>query len=368
MKTRLRSLWDQVSPEGGPCPQPTPLAVRRRVDATLDQKPRAIHPWRALRLAAVCAAALALLTGTAVAAGALPLPAFNALSVFYGKGDNAPGAEGLVEVQPVAVSNDLFTVTLTSSLADENIVYFTAAIQAKTRWAQTYLDQSETVTPAFYLEHLSETMCIDPSAGHYGPYDRETLSRGVDFITALTEDGRYALHVFDPRGGPCKDGTCPGGDCRVEFTVSRRAETYVLEIDADGTAAYKAHGVLDRPDRHPPTLPVHLQQVELSPLSLRMLFLMPPESGLNYLPEFHFLWKDGTTSTAGQVGLHPHSSHGEGREGDLQTRYEALWVFDSIQDLSRLEALVFEGTAYPLDGGASYEVDMDSLPRREAQP
>ena len=32
-----------------------------------------------------------------------------------------------MDTQPVTVSNDLFTVTLTSSLSDENIVYLTAA-------------------------------------------------------------------------------------------------------------------------------------------------------------------------------------------------------------------------------------------------
>ena len=141
MKSRLQTLWDQVLPEGGPCPQPDVKRVQRRVDAALDENPRAFYPWRVLRLAAACAAALALLTGAAAAAGVLPLPELNALNIFYNKGGNAPGADGLMDTQPVIVSNDLFTVTLTSSLADENIVYLTAAVQPKTRWAQSYLEQ-----------------------------------------------------------------------------------------------------------------------------------------------------------------------------------------------------------------------------------
>ena len=59
MKNRLQALWDQVSPEGGPCPQPDAKAVRRRVDAALDAEARPQR--RPLRAALVLAAALALL-------------------------------------------------------------------------------------------------------------------------------------------------------------------------------------------------------------------------------------------------------------------------------------------------------------------
>ena len=200
MKNRLQALWDQVSPEGGPCPQPDAKAVRRRVDAALDKQPRAAHPWRALRLAAACAAALVLLTGTALAAGVLPLPDFNALSIFYSKGDNAPGAEGLVDTQPVTVSNDLFTVTLTSSLSDENIVYLTAAVQPKTPWAKSYLSQKNVCADSFRLELLSETECVSPAQTHFTPYDNETQCSGVEIITSTTADRRYAIYVFDPMG------------------------------------------------------------------------------------------------------------------------------------------------------------------------
>ena len=82
MKNRLQSLWAEVMPEGGPCPQPDVKRVQRRVDAALDEPPRIFYPWRVLRLTAACAAALALLTGAAAAAGVLPLPELNALNIF----------------------------------------------------------------------------------------------------------------------------------------------------------------------------------------------------------------------------------------------------------------------------------------------
>ena len=364
MKNRLQALWDQVSPEGGPCPQPDAKAVRRRVDAALDKQPRAAHPWRAVRLAAACAAALVLLTGTALAAGVLPLPDFNALSIFYSKGDNAPGAEGLVDTQPVTVSNDLFTITLTSSLSDENIVYLTAAVQPKTPWTKSYLSQKNVCADSFRLELLSEAECVSPAQTHFTPYDNETQCSGVEIITSTTADRRYAIHVFDPMGGPCKEGTCPGGDCRVEFTV-KPAVTHTLEIDAGGTAVYKPlNDVLHHSIHRPETLSVHFQQAQISPLSLRVLFQADYDNGFGYVPLVRFLWKDGTVSTIEDMEMRPISGGSDGTKGGRHS-YEQLYVFSSVQDLLQLEALAFEGTAYPLDGGAPYPVDANSLPRRQ---
>ena len=36
MKNRLQQLWDETIPMAGPCPQPDPAAVRRRVNAALN--------------------------------------------------------------------------------------------------------------------------------------------------------------------------------------------------------------------------------------------------------------------------------------------------------------------------------------------
>lgn len=361
MKNRLQALWDQVSPEGGPCPQPDAKAVRRRVDAALDKQPRAAHPWRALRLAAACAAALVLLTGTALAAGVLPLPDFNALSIFYNKGDNAPGAEGLVDTQPVTVSNDLFTVTLTSVLADNNVVYLTANIQGKDGWPQRYLTR-DGFSPVFRVEHPSPTVCASPGVTHTWPYAADAKLRSVDMITAMTEDGRLAIHIFDPRGGPCMDGTCSGGDCRVEFTVTPRAETRTLEIDADGSGIYWG----ERGSFRGRTAPVHLQQVQLSPLSLRLIYLGPSSNVWDYVPALRFLWKDGTVSALDQTEVHLVSGQSSGSVNHSQFEGEGLWAFDSVQELSQMDAVIFEDTAYPLDGGAPYPVDADSLPRRQS--
>lgn len=349
MKNRLQALWEEVLPEGGPSPQPEVRAVRRRVNAAVGCT--AVPARRRALGCALACLVLVLLTGAAAATGVLPLPDFNVLSVFYGRGQNAPGAEELVDTEPVTVENELFKVMVTSSLADENVFYLTATMQAKTRWAERYLDQDDLCPLAFRLEYFSPSRNPGAAATHFLPYDSATKSRSVEMVFGMPEDGRMALHVFDPRGGSCKEGTCSGGDCRVEFTI-KQAETRTLSICADGEALYMGR----RPERHPATVPVRLIQAQVSPLGLRLDYLGPEESSeTNYVPAVRFLWTDGTVSTMEQLGVQYSSGHGCGDTGGTFD-WEKHLVFDSVQDLERLEALVFGDMAYPLDGGGPHRI------------
>ena len=80
MRRRLQKLWDDVTPYGGCCPEPDMEKIRRRVDAALDGRPRAVSRRR-LKLAIMAAAAVLLLTGTALAGEELIPPEFNVLSI-----------------------------------------------------------------------------------------------------------------------------------------------------------------------------------------------------------------------------------------------------------------------------------------------
>ena len=104
MKKRLQELWNEVTPDSGPCPQPDVKQVQRRVDAALDGKPRAV-PRRILRLAVAAAAAMLLITGAAAASGALELPVYNALSAFFW-GENPENAFAMMTITPVSVEDD----------------------------------------------------------------------------------------------------------------------------------------------------------------------------------------------------------------------------------------------------------------------
>lgn len=356
MKTRLQSLWDEVSPEGGSSPQPDRKAVRRRVDAALDQKPRALHPWRAVRLAAVCAAALLLLTGTAVATGMLPLSEHNVLRAFFGRGgENAPGSEGLVNAQPISVSDENYTLTVTSSISDGSMFYLTVLLQAKTPQAAAWPQDFE-----FYSDPFSLWAAPLDSADNIARWGMCCM--GCDFWDYDPDSSIWKINIKAPNAA--------GADCMVSLRFEEMAEglrltfptqtapTIVLDIGREGpgldAAAFE--------DNIAGT--VTLNRITLSPLSLRAEFTSPDDSPP--IPLLHFLWKDGSVSPARQLGISGGASGF--REGSGPWKLDQTWTLRSIQDLSQMEAVVFGGMAYPLDGGALYPVDVDALPQRELKP
>lgn len=362
MKTRLQSLWDEVSPEGGPCPQPDRKAVRRRVDAALDQKPRVLHPWRAVRLATICAAALLLLTGTAVATGMLPLPEHNVLRAFFGRGENAPGAEGLVNAQPTSVSDENYTLTVTSSISDGSVFYLTVLLQGKTPQAAAYLQE-----PGFSSDLLGLWAAPLDSAGNIVRWGM--CCAACDYWNYDPDSSTWSVNVR---------GNNPGGaDCMVSLRCSKMEEglrltfptqaipTIVLDIGREGPGldpyAFNPYGFEDSIAGS-----VTLNRITLSPLSLRAEFTSPDESPP--IPLLHFLWKDGSVSPARQLGIRGGASgYRHVGAGELW-QLDETWTLNSVQDLSQMEAVVFGGLAYPLDGGAPYAVDVDALPQHELAP
>lgn len=354
MKTRLQSLWDEVSPEGGPCPQPDRKAVRRRVDAALDQKARTLHPWRAVRLAAVCAAALLLLTGTALAAGAL-LPEYNVLRAFFGRGENAPGSEGLVNTQPISVSDENYTLTVTSSISDGSVFYLTVLLQGKTPQAAAYLQE-----PGFSSDLLSLWAAPLDSADNIARWGM--CYAACDYWNYDPDSSTWSVNVRgnNPGGADCMVSLrCPKMEEGLRLTFPTQAiPTIVLDIGREGSG-------LD-PYAFEDSIAgsVTLNRITLSPLSLRAEFTSPDDSPP--IPLLHFLWKDGSVSPARQLGIHGGASGF--RSGSGPWEMDKTWTLNSVQDLSQMEAVVFGGMAYPLDGGAPYAVDVDTLPLRELKP
>ena len=99
-----------------------------------------------------------------------------------------------------------------------------------------------------------------------------------------------------------------------------------------------------------------LKTVTLSPLSCHVEYTAgEPER----YPVLYFLWTDGTVNGIGELRSNHGSGH-VGRQGDVYV-CEHTWPFDAVQDLSRLSAVIFEGMAYPLDGGEPYAVDAGAL-------
>lgn len=338
MKSRLQTLWDQVSPEGGPCPQPNPWGVRRRVDAALDKKPRAAHLWRKLKLAALCAAALVLLTGAAaVTEMVLAPPTYNVLSAFF-QGDAAPW-ESLMNFQPVSVSDDNYTLTVTSTAADKSTLFYTLTIEAHSdqAWEELTAQMSESFYELFsFRSHgsFSTDGEADPEKRTF--YMDVNTERGWGATAAvrlnLMEEGKWLRFSYRP------------------------VSDLKLNINAEGQGT----GGWAWPEL---TGPVTLERLTLSPLTLEAEYTT---GDTKLFPTLWFLWKDGTVS--GAEALRGRSGHGGGHGVNGVTKMTMSYSFPAVQDLSKLEAVVFEGMAYPLDKGEPYPVDVDALPVRESEP
>lgn len=339
MKSRLQTLWDQVSPEGGPCPQPNPWGVRRRVDAALDKKRRAAHPWRALKLTALCAAALVLLTGAAaVTELVLAPPTYNVLSAFF-QGDAAPW-ESLMDFQPVSVSDDNYTLTVTSTVADKGTLFYTLTIEAHSdqAWKALELQKRESFYDLFsFRSHGSISIGgeIDPELRTF--YVSICTSRGwgssAGIRLNLMNKGKWLSFSYRP------------------------VSDLKLNINAEGQGT----GGWAWPDL---AGPVTLERLTLSPLTLEAEYTT---GDFDLFPVLYFLWEDGTVS--GVEPLLGRAGHGSGHDsGDGNKKVTKSYSFPAVQDLSKLEAVVFEGMAYPLDKGEPYPVDVDALPLREVGP
>lgn len=328
MKNRLQSLWDQVLPEGGPCPQPDHKRVRRRVDAALDKKPRALHPWRTLRLAALCAAALALLTGAAaVTEIVLAPPTYNVLSAFF-QGDAAPWEE-LMDFQPVSVSDGSYTLTLTSTVADSNTLFYTFTVEAHSdeAWEALQAQMKESFGDLFSfrfhgglgigdgeMDPESRTICLAVSTS------RKWIASAAVRLN-LMDEGKWLSFSYRPVSG------------------------LKLTIGAEGLGRTDSHAA------SPAQGTVTLNRLTLSPLTLEAEYTT---ENTDLFPVLYFLWEDGTVSEVEPLlGGDGHGS-GRGTVGEAWD-YTRSYSFAAVQDLSRLEAVVFEGMAYPLDGGGPYE-------------
>ncbi len=342
MKNRLQTLWDEVTPEGGPCPQPEGRDVRRRVDAVLreeGQKRRAVQPVRLAIVTVVLAAVL--VTGTALATGELIPPPFNVLNQNFYRGENAANAIAMMSIDPVSVSDDNYTVTVTSSLADGNELYFTLLIEAHSDEAwdslkgQSASDLLSLCVPGFN-GGCGYSASVDPDNHH-------TLRYSVSADWGKSNHAAVQLNLME-------DGQW------LEFPV-KPVRSVTVKINAGG----QGFGT----DGHAAGGPVTLKTVEVSPLSFKLDYTTPYlEQGC---PVVYFLYRDGTVKSQGQLdAVYPSGRGGQegllGRdERPMHGRYS--FRFPAVQDLSGMEAVIFEGMAYPLDDRAPYAVDMSGYIR-----
>lgn len=341
MKAPMRELWDDVTPLGGPCPAPRPGEVARLVNEALDADPseRRRHMRQKMRTAALLAAALLVLTGSVFAAARN----WTVLDAFFG-GSSEEG-EALMNDQTYSVSDDNYTLTVTSSLADEAAAYLTVTVTAKTPEAAEALmsDDFENMdTWEVEVPHTEENTVAGVILA--------SLSTGEE--KALRTETSRAWHMELRLGSTPETVSIRLGamekDLWLEVPLTL-AESVTVAVNAPGTGA----GAYDNAAGGPVTL----RTVTLSPLGLTLDYTYSEEA--RAVPAF--LGTDGTLYTWSQLVSDLAKGGSSRPEGEV-TAVSAKYAFRSVQDLSALEAVVFEGTAYPLDGGAPYAVDVSGLP------
>lgn len=356
MKPRLQRLWDETVPQKGPSPRPRTRKILRRVREGMAPA-QARHRKFLRRVVVIAAAALLLLLGGALAASRGELGEHNVLQVFFSRGETAEGMEALVNTQPLSVSDENYTLTLTSSIADQNDVYFTVELRAKTQHAREVLEGglgggTSTNGTGILREFVShgwrcKPSWISKSAGASSEaYDPETgvqqwaMSMGMGF--GLRKE--MAVRFDDMAEG-----------LWLRFPV-KPLSPVKRSINAQGQGCGS--------QEYAPGNPVTLKKVILTPLSVRMKY--STDQRAPGTPVLDYLWKDGHVSSFGEMHvIFPSGSGGK--------TYDMSWQFKSVQDIRQMEAVIFAGTAYPLDGGKPYPYTGElprrpfSLPAREHQ-
>ena len=342
MRDRMQALWDDVVPLGGACPQADPAAVKRRVNAALNAVPseRRTYMRQKIRFAAAAAAVVGLLAGTALAAAGQ----WNVLD-FYFEGDNTP-ADDYVNHETYSVSDDNYTLSVTSSVADTRSAYLLVTVEAKTDEARATLmaDDFENIS-TFDLYTLSgDTANPEAALCGFGYGEDELLRTGSSRSYGMSTHEMGPAYALRLRAGFMEDGLY------VDIPLTS-VEPLSLEINADGTSFGTTHNVKGGAS-------LTLASISLSPLSLHMEYSYPAGGG-EAEPLLLFRKTDGTLLSWGQVVGASGGMFATGEENSGTAFISADYRLRSVLDLSRLDAVVFNGMAYPLDGGAPEAVEVD---------
>ncbi len=341
MKSRLQRLWDETVPQKGPSPRPRPRAVLRRVRQGMAPTQASARHRNLLRRVVVIAvtAALLLLGGMALAANQGELGEHNVLQSFFYWGETAQGMETLVNTQPVTVSDENYTLTLTSSIADRNDVYFTLEIRAKTQHAREVLAGGFVGGMA-----TSSTATIQEEFAANGWRCKPSWMWG---------GASNAVENFDPETGTQQVAISMGMGLGLRKEMAVRFEDmeeglwlrFPVKPLSPIKRSIRAEGQGCASQEYAAGNKVYLKHIILTPLSVSMKFTT--DAHAPGIPVIDYLWKDGHVSSFGEMHVvFPSGSGGE------TCNYS--WQFKGVQDISQIEAVIFEGMAYPLDGGKPY--------------
>ena len=352
MRQHLDQLWRQVYPDGTPCPTVRPGDIRSRVNAALDAAPsERRQPMRhKTRFAAILTAAAVALGSTALAVTVQ----WDVLDAFF-RGDTSP-AETLVDRQAPSANDENYTFTVESSVSDGDTAYLVVRVDALTEDAAVQLyskyflnmDTFSVYPVADPEEPIPEDLGVDEQTGCNIPA-RNAMSMGIREIKqAATQTSRtWQLDVSldsNEAANYLHARLCyMNRACTIALPLSP-AESVTLDIGASGPGSPTSENTQGGT--------ITLESVTLSPFTCQIA-ARHEDGNKEVDPLIFFLLEDGTLRTSGQLLFHSKTSYHS--DGTADYSYQ----FQEVLDLSQLSAVVFDGTAYPLDGGAAYGVEVD---------
>ena len=341
MRDRMQALWDDVVPLGVACPQADPAAVKRRVNAALNAVPseRRTYMRQKIRFAAAAAAVVGLLAGTALAAAGQ----WNVLD-FYFEGDNTP-ANDYVNHETYSVSDDNYTLSVTSSVADTRSAYLLVTVEAKTDEARATLmaDDFENIS-TFDLYTLSgDTANPEAALCGFGYGEDELLRTGSSRSYGMSTHEMGPAYALRLRAGFMEDGLY------VDIPLTS-VEPLSLEINADGTSFGTTHNVKGGAS-------LTLASISLSPLSLHMEYSYPAGGG-EAEPLLLFRKTDGTLLSWGQVvgtsgGMFATGSESSGYSVPVRALCEGLGVECIWDNEAQTAAMTYRGVTIVLTPGST---------------
>lgn len=333
-------LWEDTVPTEVSCPQPLdPEDVVRKVNIALDGLPSERRkPMRQkTRFAAVLIAAVVALVGTTLAVTVH----WDVLDTYF-RGDTS-SAKPLVDHEVRSVSDQNYTLTVDSSVSDSTTALLLVRVDALTEEAREFMFSDDfngidtwSIYPLLQEENDGDDSSM-PSSWGVGYSELEELRTETSTFWRFDVDlaGATALRV---RMGYMEE------DAALEFKLTP-AESVTVDIGATGPGA--------------PTLDnarggdITVDSVTLSPLTCQIeATIVDPDREAD--PLLFFLMEDGSIITSGQSLTSVSALRLQGE------RWSFHYRFQSVMDLSQLAAVVFDGTAYPLDGGKPYAVEIDS--------
>ena len=341
MRDRMQALWDDVVPLGVACPQADPAAVKRRVNAALNAVPseRRTYMRQKIRFAAAAAAVVGLLAGTALAAAGQ----WNVLD-FYFEGDNTP-ANDYVNHETYSVSDDNYTLSVTSSVADTRSAYLLVTVEAKTDEARATLmaDDFENIS-TFDLYTLSgDTANPEAALCGFGYGEDELLRTGSSRSYGMSTHEMGPAYALRLRAGFMEDGLY------VDIPLTS-VEPLSLEINADGTSFGTTNNVKGGAS-------LTLASISLSPLSLHMEYSYPAGGG-EAEPLLLFRKTDGTLLSWGQVvgtsgGMFATGSESSGYSVPVRALCEGLGVECIWDNEAQTAAMTYRGVTIVLTPGST---------------